>query len=310
MTTGEVSASAPATEGRKARTIPASRGGSAMKRQENVAAYVFLGPWLVGILGITLLPILASLYLSFTNYGILNPPAWIGREAFRRDAFAHHHNLDGFTDRALDWLGEDDELSLEQRKAALDAIAELAAPLPVIANVSDIRPGVVAELARFASRLGLPGIGIMPPSFYSVSDADQLAFFLHAADAAQLPVMLYNFPELTGNRIAMDTIAAFGDRAPMVAIKQSGREFEYHNELIALAQPALESGEPVRAQDVALAENEAQILKVIEARRKLAEAPASTGGGFTPGAYSPPPAAAPGSDCPGWRDSDPGRPDR
>ena len=76
----------------------------------------------------------------------------------------------------------------------------------------------------------------MPPSFYSVSDADQLAFFLHAADAAQLPVMLYNFPELTGNRIAMDTIAAFGDRAPMVAIKQSGREFEYHNELIALGR--------------------------------------------------------------------------
>lgn len=82
MTTGEVSASAPGTVGRKARTIPASRGGSAMKRQENIAAYVFLGPWLVGILGITLLPILASLYLSFTNYGILNPPTWIGLENY------------------------------------------------------------------------------------------------------------------------------------------------------------------------------------------------------------------------------------
>lgn len=45
--------------------------------------------------------------------------AAIGREPLRRDALAHHQNLDGFNDRALDWLAEDRELSLTQIRALL-----------------------------------------------------------------------------------------------------------------------------------------------------------------------------------------------
>jgi len=76
----------------------------------------------------------------------------------------------------------------------------------------------------------------MPPPFFPVSQADILAYFLHVADAVELPVMLYNFPELAGKRIEVDTVAAFADRAPMIAIKQSGGQFDYHRELIALGR--------------------------------------------------------------------------
>jgi 4-hydroxy-tetrahydrodipicolinate synthase len=135
---------------------------------------------------------------------------------------------------ALGSTGEFPRFTLEERKAILEFAAELAAPLPVVANISDIRPQAVAELGRFAQRLGLPGAAVMPPSFYPVSDADQLAFFRRAADAAQLPMLLYNFPELTGNRISIDTVAAFANTARMAGIKQSGAEFAYHQELIRL----------------------------------------------------------------------------
>ncbi len=132
--------------------------------------------------------------------------------------------------------GEFIRFSVEQRKEILETVAELAAPLPVLANISDIRLDVVCELGRFAKQLGLPGVAVMPPSFYPVSAADQLAFFLKAAEAADLPVMLYNFPELTCNRIAIETVAAFADRAPMAGIKQSGGEFSYHEALIAMGR--------------------------------------------------------------------------
>ncbi len=154
---------------------------------------------------------------------------------------------------ALGSTGEFPRFSVDERKAALELIAELAAPMPVIANISDVRSQVAAELGRFARRLGLPGVGIMPPSFYPLSAADQLAFFLRAAEAAKLPVMLYNFPELTGNRIAAETVAAFADRAPMAAIKQSGGEFAYHKELIALGREkgfAVFSGADTRLPEV------------------------------------------------------------
>lgn len=137
---------------------------------------------------------------------------------------------------ALGSTGEFPHFSVEERKQVLATLAELAAPLPVLANVSDIRPRAAIELGRFAKSLGLPAIALMPPWFFPMTQADILAFFLHVAEAVDLPVMLYNFPELTGKRIDLGTIAAFAERAPMCAIKQSGGEFEYHRELVPLGR--------------------------------------------------------------------------
>lgn len=137
---------------------------------------------------------------------------------------------------ALGSTGEFPQFGVDERKQLLAVMAEVAGPLPVIANVSDIRPKVAIEVGRTAKALGLPAIALMPPPFYPVSQADMLAYFLHVAEAVQLPVMLYNFPELTGKRIDLPTIAAFAERAPMCAIKQSGGEFEYHRALIALGR--------------------------------------------------------------------------
>ena len=102
---------------------------------------------------------------------------------------------------ALGSTGEFPQFDLAQRKAALSIVAELAAPLPVIANISDIRPHVVAALGKFARELGLPAVTIMTPGFFPSSQDDALAHFLHAADNSGLPTFLYNFPELTGTRI-------------------------------------------------------------------------------------------------------------
>jgi multiple sugar transport system permease protein len=58
--------------------------GRARVRARNVAGYLFIAPWLIGFFGFTLLPIVASLYLAFTDYDILTPPRWIGVDNFRR----------------------------------------------------------------------------------------------------------------------------------------------------------------------------------------------------------------------------------
>lgn len=62
-------------------------GRRVRRRQENLAGYVFLSPWLLGLLGITAIPMLISLYLSFTDYSPLIPLTeanWIGLENYRR----------------------------------------------------------------------------------------------------------------------------------------------------------------------------------------------------------------------------------
>jgi dihydrodipicolinate synthase/N-acetylneuraminate lyase len=137
---------------------------------------------------------------------------------------------------ALGSTGEFPHFTLDERKQTLAILAELAAPLPVIANITDIRPRAAIELGRYAKTLGVAAVALMPPVFFPVSQADMLAYFLHVAEGVGLPMILYNFPELTGKRIDLPTIAAFADRAPMSAIKQSGAEFDYHKELIPLGR--------------------------------------------------------------------------
>ncbi|MDP2790855.1 MAG: sugar ABC transporter permease [Rectinemataceae bacterium] len=46
--------------------------------RENFSSYAFLIPWLIGFFVLTLYPMIYSLYLSFTEFNILQPPKWIG----------------------------------------------------------------------------------------------------------------------------------------------------------------------------------------------------------------------------------------
>ncbi|MBB6732467.1 carbohydrate ABC transporter permease [Cohnella zeiphila] len=53
------------------------------QRGRNVAGYVFISPWLIGFLLLTLWPIAQSFYLSFTDYSMLADPVWTGLANYR-----------------------------------------------------------------------------------------------------------------------------------------------------------------------------------------------------------------------------------
>ncbi|MFF7640114.1 ABC transporter permease subunit [Streptomyces canus] len=48
------------------------------KSEREGAAWVFLSPWVLGASVLTLLPMAVSLYLSFTDYNLFDPPHWVG----------------------------------------------------------------------------------------------------------------------------------------------------------------------------------------------------------------------------------------
>ncbi|WP_188190497.1 carbohydrate ABC transporter permease [Nonomuraea sp. SYSU D8015] len=65
----------------RAATIKPKGGGhrsTQRSRREARAAYLFLAPWFIGLLVITVGPIFASLYLSFTDYSLLEEAKWVG----------------------------------------------------------------------------------------------------------------------------------------------------------------------------------------------------------------------------------------
>ena len=53
-----------------------------------LSGYMFLTPWLIGFIGLTAGPILVSLYLSFTDFDLLQSPNWVGAANYVRIATA------------------------------------------------------------------------------------------------------------------------------------------------------------------------------------------------------------------------------
>ena len=50
--------------------------------QEKVAGYIFVLPFIIGLLAFTIIPVAYSFYLSFTEYDVLSAPQWIGIKNF------------------------------------------------------------------------------------------------------------------------------------------------------------------------------------------------------------------------------------
>jgi multiple sugar transport system permease protein len=73
------------------RDRPRRRGKLLLR--EYIAFYLFASPWLLGLLLFTIGPMVISLYLSFTDYAVIDRPKWVGL-----DNYTHM-----FTDDPLVW---------------------------------------------------------------------------------------------------------------------------------------------------------------------------------------------------------------
>ncbi len=75
--TATVAALRTAAKRKVSETVRPARRKS-LRAHEGRVAYLFLAPWIVGMLTLTLGPMIYSLYLSFTKYNLLTSPEWIG----------------------------------------------------------------------------------------------------------------------------------------------------------------------------------------------------------------------------------------
>ncbi|WP_430645250.1 carbohydrate ABC transporter permease [Agromyces sp. GXS1127] len=70
--------------GRRGPDTPTRHGLKVRNRRETATGYTFLLPWMIGFLGLTLGPMIYSLYLAFTKYNLFTEPEWIGLDNFVR----------------------------------------------------------------------------------------------------------------------------------------------------------------------------------------------------------------------------------
>ncbi|MCJ2145264.1 sugar ABC transporter permease [Bacillus sp. B19-2] len=53
------------------------------KRIDNLAGYAFISPFIIGFLCFTVIPMGASLFLSFTSYDLFTAPKWVGLDNYK-----------------------------------------------------------------------------------------------------------------------------------------------------------------------------------------------------------------------------------
>jgi multiple sugar transport system permease protein len=62
-------------------------GWSRKEVRKTLWGLLFISPWLIGFLWLTVYPIFASLFYSFTEYEILSAPKWVGLENYKEMFF-------------------------------------------------------------------------------------------------------------------------------------------------------------------------------------------------------------------------------
>ncbi|HET9079333.1 MAG TPA: dihydrodipicolinate synthase family protein [Trebonia sp.] len=129
--------------------------------------------------------------------------------------------------------GEGYSLSLEQRLAAVGTVAgAVPGGMPVIPGVfAHNHEQAVAEIAAYADHGGTAVLAA-PPSYYPMAAAEQQAFFSRVADAAALPLVLYNVPRFTKVQIAPLVAAALAAHPRVAGLKDSSGDLGYGTELL------------------------------------------------------------------------------
>ena len=129
--------------------------------------------------------------------------------------------------------GEGYSLGLDQRLAVVGTVASsVPAGMPVIPGVfAHNHEQAAAEIAAYAER-GATAVLVAPPGYYPLSEAEQEGYFARLADAAALPLVLYNIPVYTKVQIAPAVAAALAAHPRVAGLKDSGRDIGYTARLL------------------------------------------------------------------------------
>jgi 4-hydroxy-tetrahydrodipicolinate synthase len=134
-------------------------------------------------------------------------------------------------------LGDDEQL------AVLDAVLEAVPGCPVVMGLSGNHlPSLLDRLKAFQSR-PIAGLLVPAPYFIRPSQAGLVEFFRVLADAATVPIILYNIPYRTGVAMELETIRTIARHERVVAIKDCGGDPALTMQLIADAKLDVLAGE-------------------------------------------------------------------
>ncbi|WP_296229189.1 4-hydroxy-tetrahydrodipicolinate synthase [uncultured Pseudomonas sp.] len=139
--------------------------------------------------------------------------------------------------------GEAAALSQSEQLAVLDAVLQRVPPDRVIMGLAGNQLSALLDLQREIQRRPLAGLLVPAPYYIRPSQAGLEHFFTTLADAAEVPLVLYDIPYRTGIRIERDTLRRIVSHPNIQAIKDCAGDAETTMALIAEGQVQVLAGE-------------------------------------------------------------------
>jgi 4-hydroxy-tetrahydrodipicolinate synthase len=144
------------------------------------------------------------------------------------DPVALERHLDFLSKGGLDGAlvmgtnGEFPSFDLNERMAVADAAARLGKKLSLMLGVGSCALPEARHLVSTAHYLGFSSV-LVPPPFYfrSASTKGLIAFFADLLEAAELPVLLYHIPQVTGVPISDEILDSVLDHPRFGGVKDS-----------------------------------------------------------------------------------------
>lgn len=128
----------------------------------------------------------------------------------------------------------------ERVRVAELAVKAVNGKATIISGASDIQKATVIELTNAVEDVGADGVLVLPPYFVALSDDDIFANFEAISDAVNLPMMIYNIPQVATNRISPDLALRLSALDKVVAIKESeGDWMNFHKTAMAVRDELL-----------------------------------------------------------------------
>src|SRR5215469_2791785 len=125
--------------------------------------------------------------------------------------------------------GEAVMLSDQERRDVLKSARAAAAPNKVLIAGTAIESAIeTLRLTEYAAELGYDVAMVRTPHYYKrqMLPENMLAFYRTVADRSPLPVMVYNFPQVTGYDVPAELVIELAEHPNLIGIKESSGDVE------------------------------------------------------------------------------------
>ena len=151
-------------------------------------------------------------------------------------AFQIENGIDGLV--PVGTTGESPTLSHDEHDKVIDAVVEAAGgKVPVIAGTGSNATSEAVRLTKHAKRVGADASLQVNPYYNKPTQEGMYRHFMTVADAADMPMVLYNIPGRCGVALTASTVARLAQHPNIIAVKEATGSLDMASEIAQLCDP-------------------------------------------------------------------------